>query len=148
MAEPHTYSQVDIMRYLQHKMSPGEMHHFEKALMNDPFLADALEGFSVSDQALATEHIASIERELNSDDQKAKVIRISTQKTAWWKVAAIILVIVSAGAVTYSVLRNPNSPNDSDRIAQATPKTLTGSDEISWSISFNTNNMVADDMLP
>ena len=45
MAETQPYGHLEIQRYLQHSMSPQEMHEFEKALMNDPFLADALEGF-------------------------------------------------------------------------------------------------------
>ncbi|MEJ7681369.1 MAG: hypothetical protein WKG06_26665 [Segetibacter sp.] len=56
---------VHIQRYLQHKMTPQEMHDFEKALMNDPFLAEALEGFSSSDVAVAEKHLSEIESELN-----------------------------------------------------------------------------------
>ncbi|MCW3105760.1 MAG: hypothetical protein JWQ09_266 [Segetibacter sp.] len=101
------------------------MHEFEKALMNDPFLADALEGFSASDAALAAEHLAAIERSLTNDQQKAKVVYLSVQKTAWWKVAAIILVVISAGALTYSVLNSSSSGKKQEQIAASTSKTIT-----------------------
>jgi hypothetical protein len=49
MAEQNThinYSAEDIERYLKGKMSAKEMHDMEKAALQDPFLADAIEGFS------------------------------------------------------------------------------------------------------
>ncbi len=85
-------------------MSPREMHDFEKALMNDPFLADALEGYSASNHAVATEHITAIESALTNNKLKAKVVQLSVQKSSWWKVAAVILAVVAAGALTYSVI--------------------------------------------
>src|SRR4051812_10915398 len=99
MANPQTYSHVDIVRYLQHKMSPEEMHDFEKALMNDPFLADALEGYSDSDKQLSERHISAIEKALTDNNQKAKVVYLSGRKKEWWKIAAVFIIIVSAIAV-------------------------------------------------
>lgn len=125
MADTQTYTYLEIQRYLQQKMSPQEMHEFEKALMNDPFLADALEGFSASDPSLAEEHIASIERSLTGEKQEAKVVSLPVQKTTWWKVAAIILVIVSAGAITYAVINNQSTPNYKNEITATAPKAVT-----------------------
>ncbi len=81
MADNLSYGHTDIQRYLQHKMSAQEMHDFEKALMNDPFLADALDGFAASDAATAQKHLAAIEASLLNDRQKAKVVPIAAQKT-------------------------------------------------------------------
>lgn len=109
MAETNTYSRLEIQRYLQHKMSRQEMHDFEKALMNDPFLADAVEGFSASDNDLAEEHLHSIERLVSTDQQQAKVVPLTVQKTVWWKVASVILVVISGATITYSILSNNKS---------------------------------------
>ncbi len=103
MADMQTYSHSDIDRYLQHNMSPQEMHDFEKALMNDPFLADALEGFSAGDAAVTEKHLSEIEREIIGAKQKVKVVPMQLQKTAWWKVAAVVLAVVSFGVLTYSL---------------------------------------------
>lgn len=103
MADIRTYSHNDIQRYLQHKMTPQEMHDFEKALMNDPFLADALEGFSSADAAVTEKHLIEIESELTGQKQEGKVVPMPLQKTAWWKVAAVVLVLATGGAVTYSL---------------------------------------------
>lgn len=101
MASLQTYSRDEIERYLQQKMSPREMHDFEKALMNDAFLADALEGFSNANRELAGKHLAEIEGELTGNDQK--VIEMPFFKKTWWKVAVVVFVIVT-GVLTYSLL--------------------------------------------
>ena len=44
MSQDHKYTAADFERYHSGKMSAGEMHALEKAAMEDPFLADALEG--------------------------------------------------------------------------------------------------------
>lgn len=104
MADMQTYGHNDIQRYLQHEMSPQEMHDFEKALMNDPFLADAMEGFSATDAMVTERHLSEIENELIGEKQKTKVVAMPLQKKAWWKVAAVVLVVVTGGVLTYSLL--------------------------------------------
>jgi len=132
MAEPFTYHHPDIQRYLQHKMSPQEMHEFEKALMNDPFLADAIEGFSAGDQVLAEIHLSSIETALNDKHEKARVVPIASQKATWWRVAAIVLVVIFAGALTYSVVNNRSSKESSMAVATSeTPAIIKQNDTIS-----------------
>ncbi len=42
--QPYRYTRGDLQRYLSGKMSADEMHLLEKAALDDPFLADALEG--------------------------------------------------------------------------------------------------------
>src|SRR4028119_203424 len=104
MADMQTYGHRDIQRYLQHKMTQQEMHNFEKALMNDPFLADAFEGYSLSDAALAGKHLSDIESQLNGRKEKVKVVAMPVQKTGWWKVAAVVLTVATGGILTYSLL--------------------------------------------
>ena len=105
MADIQTYSHNDIQCYLQQQMSPQEMHDFEKMLMDDPFLADALEGFSASNAAVTEKHLAEIESELTDGRQKSKVVAMPLQKTIWWKVAAVILVVAAGAAFSYSLLQ-------------------------------------------
>ncbi|MGI8636513.1 MAG: hypothetical protein ACR2KZ_14040, partial [Segetibacter sp.] len=124
MPKTPLYNYIDIQRYLQHKMSSQEMHEFERALMNDSFLADAMEGFSTVEASLAERHLQEIETLITGEQQKAKVVPLTAQKTVWWRVAAVILLVVSAGAITYSVLNNSNSLNkNKDQIAASSPAT-------------------------
>lgn len=121
MADIQLYNHNDIQRYLQHKMTPQEMHDFEKALMNDPFLADAVEGFSAGDVEVTGKHLTEIENELTGEIQAGKVVRMPLQKTAWWKIAAAILVVAAGGVLTYSSLKRTD---DKKKVAQqmALPK--------------------------
>jgi nitrogen fixation-related uncharacterized protein len=104
MANRSTYSHADIQRYLQQKMSQQEMHAFEKAMMDDPFLADALEGFAVSNAELTEAHLSAIERKIKKEDDEMAVVPLPVQRTSWWKVAAIIIVIITGGVVSWSLL--------------------------------------------
>lgn len=117
MADVQPYRHDDIERYLQQQMTPQEMHAFEKTLMNDPFLADALEGFSASNPELTEKHLNEIERELKGEKQKVKVVAMPLQNRSWWKVAAVVLVIVTGGILSYSLL---TKKGDEKNIAQKT----------------------------
>lgn len=120
MADRQTYGHSDIERYLQHKMTQQEMYNFEKALMNDPFLADALEGYSRSDAALAGRHLSDIESRLSGRKEKVKVVVMPLQKTGWWKIAAVVLAVASGGIFTYSLLTtNTVEKNVAQRMSPA-----------------------------
>ena len=62
-----------------------------------------------------------IESSFEGNVQKAKVIRITTGKTAWWKIAVVLIIIVSAGMITYFVLNDLNLSTRHNPIAKATP---------------------------
>ncbi len=55
------YSKADIEKYLQGKMSASEMHALEKAALQDPFLADAIEGFEIADTIKTENALAKTE---------------------------------------------------------------------------------------
>ncbi len=119
MAKAGTYSYEEIQRYLQHKMDAKEMYAFERAMMDDPFLADAIEGYKKSNEAVAASHLTEIEKQLTGDKQKAKVVALQAQATGWWKIAAIILLIVTGAAISYSLLNTSGVDDSSTRqIAQ------------------------------
>lgn len=110
MADITTYTHFDIDRYLTNKMTAQEMHDFEKAMMEDPFLADAFEGFTKSDLDVANYHLAAIEKELTFKKEPGKLVAISSASFAWWKVAAIILLIAGVGTITYRLLNMSVEP--------------------------------------
>ena len=104
MAETPLYNRHDIARYLQHQMSRQEMHAFEKALMDDPFLADAFEGYTASDASLTASHLASIEQQLAGDRKQSKVVPITPAGKPWWK-AAVVAAAVTATSLTLFLLQ-------------------------------------------
>ena len=111
MAENKTiknFNAADIEKYWNNKLSPAEMHEMEKAAMDDPFLAEALEGYQYS--ANADEELRMLRKKI--DDQvntAAPIIPIPHKKYAWLKIAASIIVLGGAGLLVQQlVLKNQN----------------------------------------
>jgi TonB family protein len=93
------YTAGDIEKYHRGELPAADMHAMEKAALDDPFLADAIEGYGIQQ---AEFNIQSSEPDIN-DLKKRLAERVKEKETApvikfsWWKVAAIILVVISAG---------------------------------------------------
>ena len=119
MGNQLTYEYADIERYLQQQMSPREMHDFEKAMLEDPFLADAMEGFSTSNSSVSATHLQLIANEISGNQAKAKVVSIAGKKTSWWRVAAIILVLAGAGIITFRITQPTLDNTESKQLAQS-----------------------------
>jgi len=103
-----SYTFDDIKRYKQGLMSREEMHAFERASMEDPFLSDALEGYMEADTTLADQHLQQITEKINGrQEEKSEAIVVSMPKKgfAMWRVAAMVIVIAGAGLLTYQVLK-------------------------------------------
>ena len=64
----------DIERYHSGKMSPQERHALEKAALDDPFLADALEGYSFTPTPV--EDLVKIQSKLDEKLNRRKVVPI------------------------------------------------------------------------
>ena len=72
----------DFERYHNGSMSPLEMHQLEKAAMEDPFLADALEGYAFTQTP--GEDRAWLQSQLQAKTEGAKVVpikRFNTKQT-------------------------------------------------------------------
>jgi hypothetical protein len=101
----------DIIRYHSGKMPEREMHAMEKAALEDPFLADALEGYP--NTLTPTQDLADI-RERLSKKKRNKVIPIVRSYDMWLKIAAVLLLILGAGYMTYYF----NSNKQEQRLAK------------------------------
>lgn len=110
----------DIQRYLQGEMSAGEMHALESAALEDPFLADVLEGME-KDQAARgsaafSEDLARLRKELQARVQidRAKKNRIAIAflfSSPQRKAAAVIILLAGLGALSYRYLFRVNGPS-------------------------------------
>jgi len=92
------YTAEDIIRYHSGKMPEGEMHAMEKAALEDPLLADALEGYL--NTSTPNEDLAEIGERL-SEKRKTKVIPVMRPYEMWLKIAAVLILVVGAGYMTY-----------------------------------------------
>ena len=74
------FTAIDIEKYHKGLLSPKEMHDLEKAALEDPFLADALEGYAVTG-VNAEADIAELKKRLAEKTGQAKVIPLSGGNT-------------------------------------------------------------------
>ena len=114
------YTAKDIAQYLDGKLAPAQMHAMEKAALDDPFLADAMEGFEVMKGKEWNGQLAALYEEFAAGKKVgAKVISLSRSTGKWWKAAAAILVIGSGTAMTWLLTRNNEKESDKgQQIAQ------------------------------
>lgn len=104
------YSASDIEKYWSGKLSASEMHAIEKAAMDDPFLADALEGYknSGSAQPELNALAAKLEARIKAT---APVIYLKRKRSAWLRVAAAIIIICGLGLLAEQlVFKNRENP--------------------------------------
>ena len=94
------YTAENIEQYFSGKLLPEQMHAMEKAALDDPFLADAMEGYEALrnqpwQQALnaAREKIAT----RANARQPARVVVFFR----WWKTAAAVLLIAVGVGIVY-----------------------------------------------
>jgi hypothetical protein len=123
------YASEDIRKYLEGGLSPEEMHKLEKAALEDPFLADAIEGMqhgiNAEGKNFFAEDVADLRKKINEKTRNKNRIAGIT----WWKVAAVLIVLVTGIAVSYNLVNNKNSgavivsevktlPADTNKITQ------------------------------
>lgn len=112
------FTAADIEKYHKGMLTPAQMHFLEKAALDDPFLADALEGYAVAGVNTNID-LAELKKRLSEKTVGVKIISINQgnrTKFAWIKVAAAIVVIGGAVLVANQFLFTKKS---NDRIAQA-----------------------------
>ncbi len=95
------YSASDIEKYWKGRLSPEAMHAMEKAALEDPFLADAMDGYRQMENNAPNKMTADLSE---LDIRLEKRIAEETPKTNsinWWKPAIASLFIITAGAAGY-----------------------------------------------
>jgi hypothetical protein len=99
------YSAEDIQRYWKGQLSPQEMHAMEKAALDDPFLADAMEGYGLAlqehDSTTLNAQLDQARLQLQSATDGA-VHTAPVRSFRWWQVAAAAFVLVVAGYWIFS----------------------------------------------
>jgi hypothetical protein len=124
----------DIMRYHSGKMPEREMHAMEKAALEDPFLADALEGYLHT--TTPNQDLADIRQRL-FEKKRTPVIPISGSYGMWLKIAAVLILIIGGGYLTYYF----NSNKQEHTLARNQDTTRT--DNRSFTKQADTNKVIA-----
>ena len=101
MKDNKLYTADDFKRYHAGIMPAAEMHELEKAALEDPFLADALEGY-LNTRSFEND-IKELKEKLNKKRNK-KILSISSvAQSGWWRIAALFIIIAGAGYFFYKV---------------------------------------------
>jgi len=131
------YTAGDIEKYHKGLLSPKEMNELEKAALDDPFLADALEGYAAP--VNIPSDLSELRNKLDERVSNKKVISILSTGSSfkWWKVAAAVIVLGGLGYFIFQIstgIKNsevatlekkqnqPQAPgNGSNKIQNSTP---------------------------
>ena len=114
------FTAIDIEKYHKGLLSAKEQHELEKAALDDPFLADALEGYALPGTN-ATDDIAELKSRLAEKLEKGKLVTMgSDRKTSfpWLRIAAMLILVAGAALLVYQFAFNTKK----DNIANLEPK--------------------------
>jgi hypothetical protein len=111
---PSGFSAEIIQQYLEGKLSDAEMHAIEKAALEDPFLADAIEGIQISQEQSGAGSFNADVRELHQK-LREKVSKRERKRLipmlGSWQAAAVVFLLVGSVFLTYTfVLNQKNGP--------------------------------------
>ncbi|HEY5969198.1 MAG TPA: carboxypeptidase-like regulatory domain-containing protein [Chitinophagaceae bacterium] len=102
------YTAADIEKYWKGNLSPAEMHAMEKAAMDDPFLADALEGYKNASLA----DLDSLKERLDKRvSAVVPIINFNRKRFTWVRVAAAVIIIVGVGLLIQQLVFNDRNKN-------------------------------------
>jgi TonB family protein len=99
------FTASDIEKYHRGQLSAKQMHDLEKAALDDPFLADALEGYAVAGVNVGAD-IADLKNRLAQKTEGAKIIPLQTaprQSFRALRAAVMILFVAGAGLLIYKI---------------------------------------------
>lgn len=97
------YTATDIQKYHRGLLPARERNELEKAALDDPFLADALEGFAAT--ANISSDLSELEKKLEQRVTDKKLISIAPTGNSfkWWKVAAAVFILGGLGYFIFQV---------------------------------------------
>ena len=98
------YTAADFERYYSGKMSDAEMHALERSALDDPFLADALEGYALTG-IHANADIADLKNRLAERLEKdtARVVPL-TKRYSFLRVAVAVVLLVGTAILLYQMM--------------------------------------------
>ncbi|HSB93718.1 MAG TPA: carboxypeptidase-like regulatory domain-containing protein [Flavitalea sp.] len=115
-----TYTPEEIQSYLDGRMTAAEMHALELAALEDPFLADAMEGYmhTGANAGNADVELREALKERLAESSRNRIL------PGWLKIAAASAVLVTT-VVSITLVVNPPTSNQAILASQEAPKKVT-----------------------
>lgn len=98
-----TYTAYDIEKYHKGLLSAAEMNKLERAALEDPFLADALDGYAETPVNLSAD-LAELTNRLQERKEEKKIVPITGKSGGagtWWRIAAMLVIFAGLGYAGY-----------------------------------------------
>lgn len=137
MQELKSYNAADFQRYFSGAMPPNEMHALEKAALDDPFLAEALEGYASLTKEERAAAIADLGKLPYTNFSPAPVISIQRRSSAKtiFRVAAAVIVIAILSITGLWISKSNSTQKDTALVVNDEPKLAADSSSVSASES-------------
>jgi hypothetical protein len=117
------YSAEDIRKYLSGQMNAADMNALEKAALDDPFLADAIEGYQNAKEEHADElistHLDALKKQLSNKTHTGTQAPVRSFRWQW--AAAAVLLIVGT-IVVYTNVNRSDAPGNTIAINETDSK--------------------------
>jgi TonB family protein len=137
-SENNSFTAKDIERYHSGTMSATERNALEKAALEDPFLADALEGYAYTSTPSAD--LQNLQARLNERTRKKKSAPVVIFGNTWMRAAVVLFVVAGGGWLAYQGFKAEpetiaKSPVPLQKREVATP---TSADSVEGATAFST----------
>jgi anti-sigma-K factor RskA len=146
------FSVTDIEKYWKGELPATTMHAMEKAAMDDPFLADAMDGYKnkvAHKKEPVAPDIQELRKRLQESVEKDKVVAMPSQRANWWKVAAAAVILIGGSVLTFQFINNTNQQPEKN-IAVVSPaqnETTTNTIATADSVKQSTNVVSSADSI-
>ena len=124
MNQSNHYTANDIERYYGGQLSAAEMHALERAALDDPFLADALEGYHHTQTPAHDLSVLQqkLQLRIEKEDRRRPVFYMGSR---WMKVAALFILFAGSGWLVYQMLsgKETNTEKEVATTQSAKPQT-------------------------
>lgn len=128
----------DIDKYLRGELTPAQMHALEKKALDDPFLADALEGVQSLQPNELSEDVNLLQSALNK--------RIGRKHVSVWtwtgRIAAGLLVVAVSA---YFIWLNSNNAQENEKLALNKSSENTPAPEVRRAVPLDADSIVESD---
>lgn len=137
------YTASDIEQYLAGELSPLQMHTMEKAALDDPFLAEAIEGYHEMKDRKWKDALLLLRTQIENKGSGAKVIPLHKSNNNWWKMAAAVFILGTAATLTFVFKKdnteNVTGPQIAQMISQPIDSLPQKNDEVPASVTISLN---------
>jgi TonB family protein len=98
------YTASDIEKYHKGLLSPKEMNEMERVALDDPFLADAMEGYGNVNTNLSAD-IEELEKKLEQRVSEGKLVRMAPRFNIYklLKIAAVVVIVAGSSLLIYQL---------------------------------------------